>query len=89
MENSYRYFCNTACKYFPCHEGMEGKDFNCLFCYCPMNSLEKCLGTPKFVKTKEGKIIKDCTGCSYPHVPEHYDAIMEFLKKKPPSCIKK
>ena len=85
MENSHRFFSNTACKYFPCHEDMKGKDFNCLFCYCPMNSLENCLGEPVYFKNKEGKLMKDCTGCSYPHKPEHYEAIMEFLKKNPPS----
>ena len=33
MENSYRFFANKDCKYYPCHQGLEA--FNCLFCYCP------------------------------------------------------
>ena len=31
MENSYRYFKNDQCKYYPCHKIEEGQDFNCLF----------------------------------------------------------
>ena len=29
MKNSYRFFENRDCQYFPCHQGLE--DFNCLF----------------------------------------------------------
>ena len=35
-QNSSRFFENRACAYFPCHAGMEGEAFNCLFCYCPL-----------------------------------------------------
>ena len=48
MDNSYRYFENHACKYYPCHEGME--NMNCLFCYCPLNHIVHCPGNPKFVE---------------------------------------
>ena len=41
-ENSYKYFKNTDCKYFPCHKGLSD-DFNCLFCYCPMYSIQTVL----------------------------------------------
>lgn len=82
MENSYRYFKNDKCKYFPCHAGMQGEDFNCLFCYCPMNSYEDCPGTPAFIELKNGKVIKDCTNCTFPHYPENYDKIIEFLGNK-------
>ena len=27
QENSYRFFQNTACEYYPCHQGV-GEDFN-------------------------------------------------------------
>ena len=30
-ENSYRFFSNRECQYYPCHEGIE--EMNCLFCY--------------------------------------------------------
>lgn len=78
MENSYRFFENKDCKYFPCHQGLE--DFNCLFCYCPMYCKQNCLGHPEY-KEIRGKVIKVCTNCTFPHVPEHYDDIMTFLKE--------
>ncbi len=28
---------------------------------------------------KEGRIIKDCSGCVYPHIPENYDVIMKWV----------
>ena len=84
-DKKHAYFSRRECEYFPCHDDVAEEEFNCLFCYCPMNSLENCLGRPVYFKNKEGKLMKDCTGCSYPHDPAHYDAIMEFLKKNPPS----
>lgn len=79
MENSYRFFANKDCKYYPCHQGLE--DFNCLFCYCPFYLKEKCLGRPEFWQ-KDGKIIKDCTNCTFPHRPENYDVIIKWIKKE-------
>lgn len=78
MENSYRYFENRDCQYYPCHSGTE--HLNCLFCYCPLYNMEKCPGNPSF-KEKDGKKIKICTGCTFPHKAENYDIIMEYLKK--------
>ena len=80
MENSAKFFCNKSCKYFPCHEGVEEDRFNCMFCYCPLNRLDHCPGNPVFVESK-GKVIKDCMGCNYPHIPENYDTIISILKK--------
>lgn len=79
MENSYRFFENKACKYFPCHKGLE--EFNCLFCYCPLYREEKCLGNPIYSEKGEQKI-KDCSNCTFPHQPENYDKIIQFLKCK-------
>ena len=79
MDNSSEFFSNTACKYFPCHEGL--KDFNCMFCYCPMYTYRKCLGNPKFIE-KNGKEIKVCSDCTFPHRPENYQLIMTFLTDK-------
>ena len=42
MKNSSRFFENKECEYYPCHKGIE--EMNCLFCYCPMNQFENCLG---------------------------------------------
>lgn len=78
MENSSRYFENRACEYYPCHEGLE--ECNCLFCYCPMYRLEKCPGNPSFLEWN-GKQIKDCTYCTFPHQPRNYDEVMSVLKE--------
>ena len=78
MEQSYRFFENKECKYFPCHKGLE--EFNCLFCYCPMYPIKDCPGKPQFVE-KKGKNIKVCTNCTFPHQPENYDRIVKILKE--------
>ena len=77
-ENSYKYFENRACKYYPCHAGKE--HINCLFCFCPFYLREACPGKPHFVE-KSDRIVKDCTNCAYPHEPEHYEVLMNWLKK--------
>ena len=66
MENSYRYFKNEKCKYFPCHKVEKEAEFNCLFCYCPLNQYEDCPGNPHFITRESGKKIKDCTYCTFP-----------------------
>lgn len=80
MENSYKYFENRACKYYPCHK-REGEGFNCLFCYCPMYTREDCLGKPEYWE-RDGRRIKVCTNCDFPHRPESYEKIMAFLREK-------
>lgn len=77
MENSYRFFENRQCKYFPCHQGLS--DFNCLFCYCPLYFMETCPGTPQYLNQGQ-KQIKSCSGCSFPHQPKSYDAILCILQ---------
>ena len=79
MENSFKFFENRECRYFPCHEGLT--DFNCLFCYCPLNFVKHCPGNPEFMKTKDGKVIKNCMGCNFPHNPDNYEIIINFVKK--------
>lgn len=78
MENSHRFFENRECKYFPCHEGVE--ELNCLFCYCPMYLIETCPGNPYFIE-KEGKRIKVCKDCTFPHQPQNYDTVIRILKE--------
>ena len=86
MKNNHAYFKNLDCEYFPCHKTSPEKEFNCLFCYCPLYALgDKCGGN--FVYTKEG--IKDCSNCMVPHRRENYlkimskmDMILELAKKK-------
>ena len=86
MKNSYRFFTNTDCEFFPCHKIKEGENFNCLFCYCPLYALsDKCGGNCTFLK--DGT--KDCSECKLPHSDNGYDYIMskfneisEIAKKK-------
>ena len=80
MENSERFFSNISCRYFPCHKWPKDEPFNCLFCYCPLNYLEKCPGNPHWIEKPDGRKIKDCTDCAFPHRPENYDVIIEWLK---------
>ena len=77
MKNSSRFFENKECEYYPCHMGIE--EINCLFCYCPLNKLENCPGSPVYIEVN-GKVIKDCSGCTFPHEAENYDRIMELLR---------
>lgn len=78
MQNSSKFFCNKECEYWPCHQGIEPEDINCLFCYCPLYQLEECPGDPVFYE-HSGRRIKDCSGCTWNHDPAHYDWIMRFL----------
>ena len=74
--NSYKYFRNTECQYFPCHEGV-GEDFNCLFCYCPLYALgDKCGGD--FVYLPSG--VKSCEHCTIPHTEGGYEHVMRHIK---------
>lgn len=77
MNNSYRFFANRDCQYYPCHQGIE--EMNCLFCFCPFYLRESCPGKPQFIERGE-KRIKDCSSCTFPHRPENYDKIITFLK---------
>ena len=72
----YKFFQNSQCEFFPCHKGVKGEDFSCLFCYCPLYALDdRCGGS--YAYTENG--IKDCTNCVKPHRIENYDQIMEKM----------
>lgn len=58
------FFTNRACEYFPCHEGVDEGDFNCLFCYCPLYALGPDCGGD-FSYTETGR--KNCKECAIPH----------------------
>ena len=79
-ECAYSFTQHRACEFFPCHKTNHPEDFNCLFCYCPMYRLEHCPGDPRYFE-KNGRRIKDCSGCTFPHDPEHYDTIMQILRE--------
>ena len=72
----YKFCQNRECEYFPCHKGVDEKEFSCLFCYCPLYALgDRCGGS--FTYTESG--IKDCSRCAKPHRRENYDKIMEKM----------
>ena len=74
---SYKFFQNRSCEYFPCHQGIDEEQFNCLFCYCPLYALgDKCGG--KACYTQQG--IKDCSNCTRPHEKEKYDDILKHME---------
>ena len=79
MEHSHRFFENKKCSYFPCHKGLA--DFNCLFCYCPLYHRTDCPGNPNYIE-KEGRTVKVCTHCTFPHQPENYDKVVQILKEE-------
>ena len=73
----YRHVQNRNCEYFPCHKTKDDKDFNCLFCYCPLYALgEQCGGNFSFLDNG----IKDCSGCMIPHSPGGYDYVLSKFK---------
>lgn len=74
MDNSYKFFRNTSCQYFPCHKVNNDAEFNCLFCFCPLYFLENCGGNNKIVNG-----IKDCSNCLIPHSPNGYDYIINKI----------
>ena len=74
MKNSYRFFKNSDCKYFPCHKVENDEEFNCLFCFCPLYFLGDCGGNKKFING-----IKDCSDCTIPHSKNGYDHIVNKI----------
>jgi Zn-finger protein len=69
----FSYFSNWQCEFFPCHPDGDPKNFNCLFCYCPLYALGRRCGG-KFVILSNG--CKDCSGCLFPHLRENYPAVL-------------
>jgi len=80
VDNSYRFFKNVDCEYFPCHKTDEPENFNCLFCYCPLYSLEdKCGGHFEYIGKDQN--IKNCIDCILPHNPDYYDKVIGKLRE--------
>ena len=75
MENSYKYFSNKSCQYYPCHNIKNSDEFNCLFCYCPLYRIEDCGGNYTILKNG----IKDCSNCMIPHSANGYNYIISKL----------
>ena len=77
MNNSATFFANKDCKFYPCHDCAE--DINCLFCYCPLYHMDDCPGDYTMLE-KDGKLIKNCTDCTYPHIAHNYANIIKILR---------
>ena len=73
MNNTYKFYQNEQCEYFPCHDVADSSSFNCLFCYCPLYLKENCLGHPDYILNTKGQRIRDCSGCTVVHRPEMYE----------------
>lgn len=78
MEDSYKFFSNKKCAYFPCHKEIPEDDFNCMFCYCPLYLIEKCGGKYRYIEIN-GKQVKDCSDCLTPHKPDAWEKIVPVL----------
>ena len=70
---NYKFFQNKQCEFFPCHEVKNEKEFNCIFCYCPLYSLKKECGGG-FTYGTNG--IKDCSMCTLVHIKDEYDTVI-------------
>ena len=77
MEASSKYYKNEVCEFMPCHKGL-GEEFNCLFCYCPLYQRTQCPGQYHYVEI-QGKKVKSCEACNWPHDPANYETLMKLL----------
>lgn len=75
---SHKFFTNTDCTYYPCH---DNNDINCLFCFCPLYNENHCKGEYKYIFINNEKV-KDCSACFYPHDRKNYDSIIFLLSGK-------
>lgn len=78
MENNFKFFENRECEYYPCHKGAS--EINCLFCYCPFYAWDECPGRNEYIEKADGRRIKACTDCLFPHIPSNRDMVIEYLK---------
>jgi len=79
LEESFKFYENTKCEYYPCHDISDSglDNFNCTWCYCPLYQMEECGGNYNILPNG----IKDCSNCLIPHIPENYDYILGKLEE--------
>jgi Zn-finger protein len=65
----YKGFTNGDCPFLPCHGGVY-REFNCLFCYCPLIAYV-CPGPYRVFTDARGVTRKDCSACTLPHDGYH------------------
>jgi Zn-finger protein len=80
---NFKGFTNTSCEFYPCHKEVK-RDFNCLFCYCPLVNLE-CPGPYKVFTDKYDRVRKDCMECKLNHdgVEQSWNFIQIWLSNSP------
>lgn len=78
---AYKGFTNEACPFMPCHKGVR-REFNCLFCYCPLIAYE-CPGPYRVFIDARGIRRKDCSHCSLPHngIRQSWGFIQKWLEE--------
>ena len=76
-------FTNSECEFYPCHKDVK-RNFNCLFCYCPLLSKE-CPGPYKVFVDKYGNTRKDCSDCTLPHdgIKQSWEFIQRWVSVAP------
>lgn len=68
---------NKACKFFPCHTGLE----DCTFCYCPFYPCGNAhRGT--YISVKGRKKIWSCKDCNWIHKKKVVDKIFSLICKE-------
>ena len=75
MKNTYNFFQNKECEWFPCHSTLNKENFNCLFCFCPLYYIKECGGNYTLINNK----IKDCSLCTTPHY--NYQKVINKIKE--------
>ena len=73
----FKGYTNEKCEFLPCHTGVK-REFNCLFCYCPLVFL-KCPGPYTVFTDEHGTKRKDCSACKLPH--DGYRQSWNFIQK--------
>jgi Zn-finger protein len=83
----FKGYTNWSCEFYPCHDMSDftKNEFNCLFCYCPLQYLN-CPGPYKVFIDKNGIKRKDCTDCILPHntYKKSWNFIQVWLEKPEP-----
>jgi len=79
--DNYKFFSHKQCEFYPCHEGYNDKDMNCLWCYCPLQTKPSCPG----IRDGSAKFLsngyKDCSNCTFPHDKENYNEMLKELNE--------
>lgn len=68
---------NKACRFFPCHRGIE----DCTFCYCPFYPCQNQERGNYIYSPKLKKDIWSCQECNWIHKKKVVDSIFDLIRK--------